>query len=203
MNLRRLESEIIRDSILAVSGALDRTAGGPPVEITTPPDGLSEAKAAPASLQRRSVYLFARRIYPLKFLEIFDAPIMPVNCMQRVNSATVLQSLALLNSEFLFDQADRMAALLSTTAGADSAAAVELAFRLALAQAQRCRIEPQSGVRQRASPRLRIDGHSGRKSDTDGPGRSLSHALFIQRILVCGVTRLCPSRPCPSRGANC
>ena len=46
MNLRRLESEIVRDSILAVSGSLDRAAGGPPVEITTPADGLSEAKAA-------------------------------------------------------------------------------------------------------------------------------------------------------------
>ena len=134
MNLRRLEAEIVRDSILSVSGALDPTAGGPPVEITTPPDGLSEVKAAPASAQRRSIYLFARRVYPLKFLEIFDAPIMPVNCMQRMNSATVLQSLALLNSELLFDQADRMAARLTTSAGADSTAAIDLAFRLALAR---------------------------------------------------------------------
>jgi hypothetical protein len=111
MNMRRLESEILRDSILAVSGALDRAAGGPPVEITNPPNGLSEVKAngSPGSPHRRSVYLFARRVYPLKFLEIFDAPIMPVNCTQRLNSATVLQSLALLNSDFLFAQADLMA----------------------------------------------------------------------------------------------
>ncbi len=136
MNLRRLEAEIIRDSILAAAGALDRTPGGPPVEITTPPDGLSDAKAAPTptSAQRRSIYLFARRVYPLKFLEIFDAPIMPVNCMQRMHSATVLQSLALLNSELLFDQADRMAARVRTSAGADLSAATELAFRLALAR---------------------------------------------------------------------
>jgi len=134
MNLRRLESEIVRDSILSVSDALDRTAGGPPVEITTPADGLSEVKAAPTptSPQRRSIYLFARRVYPLKFLELFDAPIMPVNCTQRMSSATVLQSLAQLNSEFLFDQADRMAARVSASAGADSAARIELAFRLAL-----------------------------------------------------------------------
>jgi hypothetical protein len=108
MNLRRLEAEIVRDSILAVSGALDRTAGGPPIEITNPADGLSEAKAAPmpTSSHRRSIYLFARRVYPLKFLEIFDSPIMPVNCTQRMNSATVLQSLAQLNSEFLFSQSE-------------------------------------------------------------------------------------------------
>ena len=59
MNLRRLEAEVIRDSILAVSGALDRTAGGPPVELTTPADGLSQAKVTPTpnSAHRRSIYL--------------------------------------------------------------------------------------------------------------------------------------------------
>jgi hypothetical protein len=136
MNLRRLESEIVRDSILAASGALDRTAGGPPVEITTPADGLSEAKAAPAptSAQRRSIYLFARRVYPLKFLEIFDAPIMPVNCTQRTNSVTVLQSLALLNSEFLFTQADQMATRIVTQVGPEPGAHMKLAFELTLAR---------------------------------------------------------------------
>jgi hypothetical protein len=129
MNLRRLESEIVRDSILTASGALDRAAGGPPVEITKPADGLSEAAS-----HRRSLYLFARRVYPLKFLEIFDSPIMPVNCTQRMSSATVLQSLAQLNSEFLFDQADRMAGRVADTAGADSTARIDLAFQLALAR---------------------------------------------------------------------
>lgn len=111
MNLRRLEAETARDAILCVSGSLDRTAGGPPVAISNPADGLSQpqADASPTSPFRRSIYLFARRVYPLKFLEIFDAPIMPVNCTQRTSSATVLQSLALLNSEFLFAQSERMA----------------------------------------------------------------------------------------------
>ena len=129
MNLRRLESEIVRDSILTASGTLDRTAGGPPVEITKPADGLSETAS-----HRRSLYLFARRVYPLKFLEIFDAPIMPVNCTQRMSSATVLQSLAQLNSEFLFEQADRMAQRVVDAAGADSAAQIGFAFQLALAR---------------------------------------------------------------------
>jgi hypothetical protein len=135
MNLRRLEAEIVRDSVLTVSGALDRTAGGPPVEITNPADGLSEAKPAPtpSSPNRRSIYLFARRVYPLKFLEIFDAPIMPVNCTQRTNSATVLQSLAVLNSEFLFSQSDRLAERLSATA-ADTPARIELAFQIVFAR---------------------------------------------------------------------
>jgi hypothetical protein len=135
MNLRRLEAEIVRDAVLTASGALDRTAGGPPIEITNPADGLSEAKPAPtpSSPNRRSIYLFARRVYPLKFLEIFDAPIMPVNCTQRTNSATVLQSLAVLNSEFLFAQSDRMAERLSTSA-ADTPARIQLAFQIVFAR---------------------------------------------------------------------
>ena len=136
MHLRRLEAEIVRDSVLAVSGSLDRTAGGPPVEITNPADGLSEAKPAPTptSPNRRSVYLFARRVYPLKFLEIFDAPIMPVNCTQRTNSTTVLQSLAVLNSEFLFAQSDKLAARISETTGPEIEPLAKLGFQIVFAR---------------------------------------------------------------------
>lgn len=142
MNLRRLDAESVRDAILAVSGGLDRTPGGPPVPITTPADGLSMAKAepTPTSPFRRSLYILARRTYPLKFLELFDAPIMAVNCTERMTSATPLQSLALLNSEFLFAEAERMAARVAAeTAGpahagdapATDAARIERAFRTA------------------------------------------------------------------------
>ena len=136
MNLRRLEAEIVRDAVLAVSGAIDRSAGGPPVEITNPADGLSEAKPAPTptSPNRRSVYLFARRVYPLKILEIFDAPIMPVNCTQRTNSATVLQSLAVLNSEFLFTHSERMAERIREMAGPEIGQRVRLGFQIVFAR---------------------------------------------------------------------
>ena len=136
MNLRRMEAEIVRDSVLAVSGSLDRTARGPPVEITNPADGLSEAKPAPTptSPNRRSIYLFARRVYPLKFLEIFDAPIMPVNCTQRTNSATVLQSLAILNSEFLFSQSEKLAARISELAGSEIEPRVKVGFQIVFAR---------------------------------------------------------------------
>jgi len=133
MNLRRLEAEIVRDAILAVSGGLDRSMGGPPVPITTPADGLSEAKAEPmpTSPFRRSLYLLARRVYPLKFLELFDAPIMAVNCTERVTSATPLQSLALLNSAFILAEAERMGARVAREAPADDAARIDRAYRLA------------------------------------------------------------------------
>jgi hypothetical protein len=133
MNMRRLEAEIVRDAILAVSGGLDRSMGGPPVPITTPADGLSEAKAepTPTSPFRRSLYLLARRVYPLKFLELFDAPIMAVNCTERVTSATPLQSLALLNSAFVLAEAERMATLVARGGDADAPARIDRAYRLA------------------------------------------------------------------------
>ena len=134
MNLRRLDAEIVRDAMLAASGQLDTTAGGPPVEITSPANGLSEAKPAPtpSSANRRSLYLFARRVYPLKFLEIFDAPIMPVNCTQRSNSSNVLQSLAVLNSDFVIEQAGHLADKVVKEAGEEPAARVRLGYLRAL-----------------------------------------------------------------------
>jgi len=136
MNMRRLESEIIRDSLLVVGGTLDRTAGGPPDPITNPADGLSEVKSdsITSKTNRRSLYLFARRVYPLKFLEIFDAPIMSVNCTQRTQSATVLQSLALLNSEFMYKQADSMSKHIVEHIGEDTTEQVMFAFLLAFAR---------------------------------------------------------------------
>lgn len=111
MPLRRLESEIIRDSVLAVSGQLDLTAGGSPVMISKPSDGLSrEERTTPSGHLRRSMYLFARRVYPLKFLEVFDSPIVPINCTQRMQSATVLQSFTQLNDEFVLEHAGHVAA---------------------------------------------------------------------------------------------
>jgi hypothetical protein len=136
MNLQRMDAEILRDAILAVSGELDKTRGGPPIEITSPPDGLSVAKSAPTSTSgnRRSIYLFARRVYPLKFLEIFDSPIMPVNCTQRTTSATVLQSLVILNSDFVIEQSGRLADKILKQVGEQPDSAVRLAYQQILSR---------------------------------------------------------------------
>ena len=133
MNLRRLEAESVRDAMLAASGQLDPTTGGPPILLTTPIDGLSEPKSdVPSGPRRRSLYLFARRVYPLKFLEVFDAPIMPVNCTERMQSATVLQSFAALNSPFAIEQARRLAERVRTETSAEHGRRFEQVVLLAL-----------------------------------------------------------------------
>lgn len=136
MNLQRIEAEIVRDSMLHASGQLNRQKGGPAIMLTTPLDGLSRVKKAraPTSHLRRSLYLLARRVYPLKFLEVFDSPIMPVNCTRRVTSATVLQSFALINSPFVTEQAEEMARRVSEAVGTDTRLQIETVYRLALAR---------------------------------------------------------------------
>lgn len=134
-NLQRLESEIIRDSMLAVSGQVDYRSFGPPVGITKPVSGLSmvEPGASGHEHQRRSVYVFARRVYPLKFMEIFDAPIMAINCNRRSNSTTVLQSFAQLNSDFVINAAKASASqLLVRVPEQDSPTLVSDAFNMIL-----------------------------------------------------------------------
>lgn len=107
MPLRRLEAEALRDSVLAVAGRLDLSLEGPPVMLNSRPDGLQVADESGA--RRRSVYLFARRTWPLTLMETFDFPNIDTSCTRRAPSATPLQSLTLMNSEFMLDNASATA----------------------------------------------------------------------------------------------
>lgn len=139
MNLRRLEAEVVRDSLLAASGKLDRSLAGEPIPLTATPDGLvtvSDKYLASGGSWRRSLYLAARRNYPLTFLETFDFPVMATNCGQRLNSATPLQALALLNSEFVLERAADLAAWVKKQVSPTAATQneIEMAYLLALAR---------------------------------------------------------------------
>ena len=111
--LKRHESEIVRDAILATSGALDVRMEGQPVPLKPNADGSVEVDSSklsrPSDAGRRSVYLFARRNYQLTELGVFDQPVVATNCTCRTSSAVVSQSLALLNGRFAFEQAQLFA----------------------------------------------------------------------------------------------
>jgi cytochrome c553 len=106
--LRRLEAEALRDSILQVSGSLNREMFGPPVPMLHQPDGEVVAPADASGL-RRSVYLQVRRSQPLTLLQVFDQPVLETNCTRRGNSTVASQALTLLNSDFLVRQAEAFA----------------------------------------------------------------------------------------------
>ncbi len=136
MRLRRLESEVVRDAILAVSGDLNRAAGGPPVPIIARPDGLVQVAqdklADPADRYRRSIYLTSRRAYNVSILTAFDQPLVATNCVERKASAVPLQSLFMLNDGFLAEQAEHFARRVERIGPPSPEPRIDLAFRLAL-----------------------------------------------------------------------
>ncbi len=99
--VRRLDAEAIRDAMLAVSGELDPGMNGPYIQTTRAADGQVTVDESKPGAKRRSVYLQQRRTQPATLLEVFDAPQLNPNCTRRSSSTVSLQSLALLNSEFV------------------------------------------------------------------------------------------------------
>jgi hypothetical protein len=103
MNWQRLDAEVLRDSILAVSGQLNPAAGGPPVLFNVPDDvaqGFEFFKWFPSSgeeQRRRSVYLIQRRSVLLPMAETFDAPNLSTSCSRRQSTIVAPQALTLLN----------------------------------------------------------------------------------------------------------
>jgi hypothetical protein len=136
---RRLEAEAIRDSVLAVSGKLDFSMGGPGFDVFTPNDNYvriydPREDLGPEHL-RRMVYQFKPRLQPDGLFSAFDAPDGAQVTPRRSVSTTPLQALNLLNSRFMLQQSMFFAERLKREAGADAAAQVALAFRLAFARA--------------------------------------------------------------------
>src|ERR1043166_756097 len=118
---RRLDAESLRDAMLAVSGELDLTSGGPYVPTTTDKQGQVIIAEKQAGACRRSIYLQQRRSAPVGFLSMFDGPAHNPVCIQRVSSTVASQSLSLLNSEFVHLRARAFAKrVLATTRGTRS-----------------------------------------------------------------------------------
>ncbi len=106
MNPRRMEAEVVRDSILAAAGELDRAPGGPPLDET-----LGQTS------HRRSLYFRFNTQYKMEFLDQFDAP-SPSECYERHESVVPQQALALSNSALALSQSRRLAKRL-TAPGVD------------------------------------------------------------------------------------
>ncbi|MBX3413935.1 MAG: PSD1 domain-containing protein [Pirellulales bacterium] len=130
--LRRLDAEQVRDAMLAVSGDLDSTMFGPYVPTERGGDGQVAVAEEKPGAHRRSLYLQQRRTQVLSLLDVFDAPSLVTNCVRRSSSTIPLQSLSLLNSEFIVARAKAFAARTAQDAGPTDEARVQHAFVLAL-----------------------------------------------------------------------
>jgi len=133
--ITRLDAEAMRDAILAVSGQLDATLGGRYVATTRTGEGEVLVPADAPGARRRSIYLQQRRTQMVSMLNVFDAPTIVFNCVQRPASTMPLQSLSLLNSDFLVTAAQRFAQRLTEASPEDPSARVKHAYLWALARA--------------------------------------------------------------------
>ena len=107
--LRRLDAEAVRDAMLMASGELDELGGGPSAPTQRTDAGEVVPVEAAGSGLRRSVYLQQRRTQVTSLLEVFDAPSMVTTCTRRPQATIPLQSLSLLNSEFVVARAAALA----------------------------------------------------------------------------------------------
>jgi mono/diheme cytochrome c family protein len=181
---RRIEAEAIRDSILVASGKLNREMGGPgiypridPAVINTGsrPRWPLEAREGP-EVWRRSVYIFVKRSVLLPLLEVYDCPVTTVSAPVRAASTVSPQALALLNNEFVLEQARFFAWRVLSEAGAGRSAQINRAFSIALGRAPSAREAEWS-----LEFLNRQSGLYGARRQAEAPTaalRDLCHALF-------------------------
>jgi mono/diheme cytochrome c family protein len=138
MNWLRLEGEVIRDSLLAVNGQLQKADGGPGVFVSVPPDvaaGFEFFKWLPSSDKeqaRRTIYTFQRRSVMNPMIEVFDGANMSEVCSRRSVTVVPTQAFTLLNGEFTNNQAKHFAERVIELAGPDRDKQLEKAFLLTL-----------------------------------------------------------------------
>jgi hypothetical protein len=139
-DLRRLSAEEVRDSVLAVSGNLNKAKmGGPSVYPRVSAEVLAGQSrpgsgwrpSAPDEQARRSVYVHVKRSLTVPILGAFDAADPDASCPVRYATTQPAQALAMLNGDFLNEQARVFAADLLKEAGDEPAAQVRLALRRA------------------------------------------------------------------------
>jgi len=127
MNSRRMESEVVRDSVLAIGGRLDRQFGGPEIA-----ESLGEQST------RRSLYFRSTPNEKMPFLEVFDQA-NPNECYRRQESVMPQQALALTNSLLSLSQAESISESIlremrSSGRSAKIGDVIETAFALILAR---------------------------------------------------------------------
>jgi len=179
MPLRRIEAEVLRDSILQASGNLNSAVGGPGIKPRLRPDLLpaSQRNKWPAvkvegpEHWRRSVYVYAKRQLLLPMLELFDAPTTTDSCSARTESTVPTQALVLWNDEFVEIHAGFLARRALAETGGDRGRALERVFRHTLVR------EPDAGRAAEALAFVR-EREAALGGDLAGALADLAHVLF-------------------------
>ena len=136
----RLDAEEIRDSLLAASGTLDDTVGGPSV-FPPVPKNLNAAYASlwpvskdPRDHHRRSIYVFTRRSVAYPLLDAFNMASPQQAHSRREVTTTPLQALTLNNDDQVFQWSQALAGRVIREAGANESARLDRLYQIVLAR---------------------------------------------------------------------
>jgi hypothetical protein len=139
MNRSRLDAECIRDAMLAVSGQLDLTMGGPSdrqfhfKDDHSPVYDYTRFDVDTKEGRRRSIYRHIVRSVTDPFMDCLDAADPSQLVARRNTTLTALQALATLNNPFVLRQCEHFAARLHKIA-TDTPSQIDAAYRLALSR---------------------------------------------------------------------
>jgi mono/diheme cytochrome c family protein len=125
-NRRRLDFEVLRDSLLAVAGQLDRTMAGPPVPLFSQP-----------AMRRRTVYGLTDRAQVPVALRAFDVANPDQHSPQRHLTTVPQQALFLMNNPFMAEQARHLARRPEVAAERSPAGRIQALYRLAFSRPAR------------------------------------------------------------------
>ena len=118
---QRLEAEELRDAMLAVSGELNPTMGGPGFQdfrtFNFNAQFYEMLDPVTFNCQRRTIYRTWVRSGRSEFLDVFDCPDPSTTAPKRAVTTTPLQALSLLNSSFVLRMSDRLAARVTKQGG--------------------------------------------------------------------------------------
>ncbi|MBT5123837.1 MAG: DUF1553 domain-containing protein, partial [Planctomycetaceae bacterium] len=131
MPMRRLDAEMVRDSLLAIADVLSLQPFGPADGVTPRADGLVVSKDTQGGW-RRSIYVLHRRTTMPTLLVNFDRPRMSPNCVERTTSTVAPQALHLMNDKQIHHWTELFAGRVQTYAGNDSAQRITYAYLCAI-----------------------------------------------------------------------
>lgn len=139
-NMRRLEAEAIRDSVLAVSGTLNSKMGGRGFFPRLSREAIAGASrpgygwdmSNENDRNRRSIYAFIKRSMLPPLFETFDYSNVSLPSGLRPETTVAPQALMLLNDDFLQLQAEAFGQRIRTEAGADPRDQIRRVYSLAL-----------------------------------------------------------------------
>ncbi|HYI96986.1 MAG TPA: PSD1 and planctomycete cytochrome C domain-containing protein [Bryobacteraceae bacterium] len=182
---RRIEAEVLRDSILAASGELSVDAGGPGTFPQINEDVARQPQHRMGSLapayhssplrrqrNRRTIYMFQQRSLVDPMVEVFNGPSLDLSCERREASIVPTQAFTLFNSQFVHDMALAMASRIAKE-GRGVDAQIRRAFQLAYGR------EPEP--RELELSRVHVDNmvafHRG-----NAPPEKLRHKRLVHKI---------------------